>query len=427
MRTLAALRHPHIVAVYDGGEHRGIPYAVLELVEGESLATLHARTGRLPLRRVLELGAQIADGLAGAHERMIAHRDIKPANVLVAHNGTALICDFGLVNGWMPNASPLTAPYRESHCTPGFASPEQATAGQEVGRPSDVFSLGVTLYALLAGGSPFHSPHPEEALARARETRPRPVTDYCREAPQALAALLGRMLAKSPLDRPSAKSVQLRLTTELDRLNAAAGRHLPYSPTGPAERTPGHAQAVGERPGGMLGPDGQDGARPAEGTPGSYGEAEALAARTGIADETGQNAETSQHAQPPHPPEQLTPETLWRRLEAAEALLRAGRPDEADEGFKTVTAPLDALGEHCHPAMYAAQLGRARALHARGRTAAAARRLARLREQVPLRLGVEHPLAVAVGQTVLTPPALRAQAPDPDPHVGGEAQRVSDT
>ncbi|MFD6414816.1 serine/threonine-protein kinase [Streptomyces sp. NPDC060194] len=385
LRTLAALRHPHVVAVHDGGEQGGVPYAVLDLVEGESLAALLERTARLPVRRVLQVGAQLADGLAAAHERGIAHRDVKPGNVLIARDGTALLCDFGLANGWMPDAAPLTVPYRASHCTPGFASPEQATVGLAVGPPSDVFSLGATLYALLAGGSPFHAALPEESLALAREAVPRPVTDYRPDAPEAVAVLLAAMLAKAPADRPSARSVQLRLRTELDRLDAAVGRHRPYTPTEPADRPPD------PRPGP---------ARAAEDLPGAHGrwgEADALAAATDVGD--------GDRAGPP------PAEELWRALEAAEALLRAGRPAAADDGFRTVTTRLDAAAEHHHPALYAAQLGRVRALHALGRTGAAAGRLARLRERVPARLGAQHPLAAAVGRLDLGARRLRPDDP----------------
>ncbi|MFI8322578.1 protein kinase [Streptomyces sp. NPDC085529] len=363
IRTLAALRHDHIVTVFDSGEHVGVPFAVLELIEGESLAAVLTRQELLPFSRVLELGRQVADGLAAAHEHAIVHRDIKPGNILVEGSGRAKICDFGLVTGWMPDAARLTARHGIGPCTPGYASPEQATAGKPVETPSDVFSLGATLYALLAGGSPFRGADPVDTLARTRDHEPPPVTHYRPDAPETCATLLADMLAKDPVRRPSAGSVRSRLATELDRLRPGAA----YSPTTPV-RPPGVVPFQAP----VLVPP------PAS---------EEVTATAPLPEQV-----------PGPVPDRME---LWRRLEEAEAHLLAGRVQQADDVFRALTSALNSAGHDAHPAMHAARLGRVRALARLGRRAAAERRLARLRTLAETQLAENHPLRRAVGSLSL--------------------------
>ncbi|MFF9341675.1 MULTISPECIES: serine/threonine-protein kinase [unclassified Streptomyces] len=389
VHTLAALRHDHVVTVFDSGEHAGVPFAVLELVEGESLAGVLTRQERLPLARVLELGRQVADGLAAAHAHGIVHRDIKPGNILVTASGRAKICDFGLVTAWMPDAARLTVRGGPGPCTPGYASPEQATPGRPVEAPSDVFSLGATLYALLAGGSPFRGADPLDTLARTRDEEPPPVTRYRPEVPGSCAALLAAVLAKEPARRPSAGSVRSRLATELDRLRP----HAAYSPTargGPPEQ--GAEPVPGPMPTPVPTPVPVPVTAPAV-TP------VVTPVAAGLDDVT----QAAPGAVPPGrgrgggEPDRTE---LWRRLEAAEEELRAGRAQEADDAFRALAVELHASGHHAHPAMHAARLGRVRALARLGRRAAAERRLARLRVQAE-QLAADHPLRRAVAALTL--------------------------
>ncbi len=157
-RAASALNHPNIVSVYDIGRQGEITWIVTELVDGESLRAL-MRKGPLPLRRVIDISMQIADGLAAAHEANLVHRDLKPENIMLARNGRVKILDFGLARRHLQtpvaaNASTgITWPGIISG-TPAYMSPEQI-AGRSLDPRSDLFSLGIVMYELLAGKRPF--------------------------------------------------------------------------------------------------------------------------------------------------------------------------------------------------------------------------------------------------------------------------------
>src|SRR6185503_2309576 len=155
-RAASSLMHPNVVTIFDVGDHDGAPYLVMELVEGESLRACFSKT--LPLERVLELGIQIAEGLAAAHERGVVHRDLKPENVVVTESGVAKVLDFGLALFRTPR--PAGAGTGDSDAatlrltgegtilgTLGFMAPETFT-GSEVDRRADQFSLGAILYEM---------------------------------------------------------------------------------------------------------------------------------------------------------------------------------------------------------------------------------------------------------------------------------------
>jgi Tol biopolymer transport system component len=155
-RAASALSHPNIVAVYDVGDQDGVSYIVSELVEGESLRDLIDR-GPVPLRKAIEIAAQIADGLAAAHAAGIVHRDLKPENVMLARDGRPKILDFGLAR-YQPAAPAagtmtMTQPGMVMG-TVGYMSPEQVT-GDATDPRSDIFSLGIMLHEMLSGKVPF--------------------------------------------------------------------------------------------------------------------------------------------------------------------------------------------------------------------------------------------------------------------------------
>ena len=199
-RAAAQLSHPGIVTVIDRGEADGRQFIVFEFVEGETLKDLVERGGPLPVRRVLEVGLQVARALAFAHQQGLIHRDVKPQNVLVNGDGRAKVTDFGIarsldaVGGRTETGTVLGT----SH----YIAPEQAR-GERVDAQTDVYSFGVVLYELLAGAVPYIGDnfltvalqHVNEAVPSVLEARP--------DAPLRLAALVERCLAKDPSERPA--------------------------------------------------------------------------------------------------------------------------------------------------------------------------------------------------------------------------------
>ena len=162
-RAAGALNHPNVLTVFDVGEHEGTPYLVTELLEGETLRGRLA-AGVMPARKTVEIGAQIAHGLAAAHDRGIVHRDLKPENVFLTNDGRVKILDFGLAKlidpGGLARATTLSAlPTGATEAgrvlgTVGYMAPEQVRGGQ-VDQRADIFALGVLLHEMISGANPF--------------------------------------------------------------------------------------------------------------------------------------------------------------------------------------------------------------------------------------------------------------------------------
>jgi serine/threonine-protein kinase len=209
----AGLDHPNVVSVLDfGNTPEGLQYMVMEYVAGVTLKELVARVGPLPFDRAAPIARQIAAGLAHAHDQGLLHRDVKPANVIVSeHEGTESVklVDFGIALSMHEESSRLTA--RDVRVgTPRYMAPERLLGG-EVGPSSDLFALGVTLYEMIAGKSPF---------AAAERDHPR---DHGVTPPEPLATTTGlerlvwSLLSPRPQDRPaSARAV----IDAIDRLTA---------------------------------------------------------------------------------------------------------------------------------------------------------------------------------------------------------------
>src|SRR5512141_1204096 len=171
-RAASALSDPHILSVFDVGRESDVPFLVTELVEGSDLRALLG-AGRLAVERAVELAAQIAEGLAAAHEKGIVHRDLKPENILVTRTGIAKIADFGLAKQTAPgdgNQSQITtSPLSLTEAgavlgTVAYMSPEQIREQAVDGR-SDIFSLGSVLHEMLAGTRPFQRKTAAETIA----------------------------------------------------------------------------------------------------------------------------------------------------------------------------------------------------------------------------------------------------------------------
>jgi TolB-like protein/Flp pilus assembly protein TadD len=156
-RAVAALSHPNILAIHDFGEHDGVVYAVMELLEGETLRSRLDR-GALPAREAIEHGRRIVDGLSAAHQRGIIHRDLKPENVFLTRDGLLKILDFGLAKlATPPGDTSTVAPLTEAGVilgTVGYGAPEQMR-GEAADARADIFSVGAILYEMLAGHRAF--------------------------------------------------------------------------------------------------------------------------------------------------------------------------------------------------------------------------------------------------------------------------------
>ncbi len=168
-RAVAQLSHPHIVGVIDAAEDDGRPYIVFEYVEGETLKDLIRREGQLPIPEAVAYAIEIARALGAAHQRHIIHRDVKPQNVLIDHEGSAKVTDFGIARTLEEDG--LTADGRVLGTT-DYVSPEQALGHPVTGR-SDLYSLGIVLYEMLTGDVPFHGDNQVAvAMKHVREEMP---------------------------------------------------------------------------------------------------------------------------------------------------------------------------------------------------------------------------------------------------------------
>jgi serine/threonine protein kinase len=238
-RAAAALEHDHVVAIYHVGEERGVPFLAMPLLKGETLADRLRREKRLPLAELLRIGDETARGLAAAHARGLVHRDIKPANLWLeslpgepgasAPGGRVKILDFGLARGIAAEAGePLTNPGSVVG-TLAYMAPEQARGATVDGR-GDLFSLGCVLYEMATGERPFRGSDPVALLQALALEQPRPPRALNSHLPQGLEALILRLLAKRPEDRPaSAEEVSrsLRALAGGAELPSQLSRRLP--------------------------------------------------------------------------------------------------------------------------------------------------------------------------------------------------------
>src|SRR5262249_53017069 len=200
-QTASSLNHPHVLTVYDTGVFEGRDYLVAEFVDGGTLIDW-ARAEKHTWRQIVELLLGVADGLAVVHEAGILHRDIKSANILVTRSGYAKLADFGLAKPTRTERSMDSSV--TTRTVPGmvlgtiaYMSPEQA-AGKSIDARSDIFSLGVVLYELLASRRPFEGRTDVELLQTIIDGTPPPLG---REIPQALRTIVERALEKDPADR----------------------------------------------------------------------------------------------------------------------------------------------------------------------------------------------------------------------------------
>jgi beta-lactam-binding protein with PASTA domain/predicted Ser/Thr protein kinase len=195
-KNAAALNHPNIVSIYDRGEAEDTYYIAMEFLDGRTLKELIIGRGAAPINVAIEYARQILSALRFAHRHGIVHRDIKPHNVLVDGEGRVKVTDFGIARAG-------TSQMTETGSIVGTAqylSPEQARGG-EVDPRSDLYSLGVVLYELLTGKTPFDGETPVEIAMKHLSTTPKPPSKLRPDVPEELDMVVMRALAKSPDER----------------------------------------------------------------------------------------------------------------------------------------------------------------------------------------------------------------------------------
>ncbi len=227
-RAAGGLQHKHIVPIFATGTHNDLPYYAMQFIEGDSLAAWRDEATAMPdearARQVATWGVQIADALAHAHAAGIVHRDIKPSNLLRDAGDHVWVTDFGLA--WRTNEASLTMT-GDVLGTVRYMSPEQARGGGRVDARSDVYSLGATLYELVAGRPPFVAADYEATLKQVLLDDPPSLTRGERAIPLPLSQVIHRAMAKDPADRyPDARVLAEELQRCLD------DRPLRYRPPG---------------------------------------------------------------------------------------------------------------------------------------------------------------------------------------------------
>jgi serine/threonine protein kinase/formylglycine-generating enzyme required for sulfatase activity len=214
MKAVGRLNHPNIVQAHDARDIEGVPVLVMEYVEGMDLGRVAALVGPLPIADACEAARQAAEGLQAAHEHGLVHRDVKPSNLMLARGGQVKILDLGLArlapfspdtaappNGVLPVS--LTSGF-STMGTADYMAPEQVTDAHLVDIRADVYSLGCTLYRLLAARTPFSGPgyvkEAEKMIGQVRDV-PRPLVQWRPDVPAELAAVIERMMAKEQAAR----------------------------------------------------------------------------------------------------------------------------------------------------------------------------------------------------------------------------------
>jgi serine/threonine protein kinase len=222
-RFAASINHEHAIVLHHVGEHRDLPYFVMELLRGQSLEDRLREDSFRDYREVGRIAREIALGLAAAHEVGLIHRDIKPGNIwLETPNDKAKLMDFGIARS-ADEAIRLTMD-GVLVGTPGYMSPEQAR-GEELDERSDLFSLGCVLYQMVTGNGPFDGPSAVAMLHKLTHEVPPRVNALMPGIPNALADLIARLLSKDRGERPASARL---LADELNSLDLST--HAPKSP-----------------------------------------------------------------------------------------------------------------------------------------------------------------------------------------------------
>ena len=226
-QAAAAIRHKNIIDILDVGlSPRGEPYLVMEYLEGESLASMLGRVGRLDLPTAAAILEPTLLALRAAHEKGIIHRDLKPDNIFLAHNPdeapTVKLIDFGISKFSGDAGRSRLTQTGSAMGTPAYMSPEQARGDKAIDTRSDIYAMGVILYEVLTGALPFFGEHYNALLINVLTEAPRPPRDAFPEFPAEAEGLVLRALSKEPGDRPQ---TAMEFLDALKKMSGFSERH----------------------------------------------------------------------------------------------------------------------------------------------------------------------------------------------------------
>nr|WSW71019.1 tetratricopeptide repeat protein [Streptomyces sp. NBC_00995] len=401
-RVAAALQHRGVTVVHDFGEHEGVLYLVMELLDGRNLSQLleDNKQHPLPVDDVVDIAEQVADALGYTHQQGIVHRDLKPANIMRLADGTVKICDFGIARlGHDISVTSRLTGAGIAMGTPHYMSPEQISGGQ-VDHRSDLYSLGCVLYEIATGAPPFDLDDAWGVLVGHRDTPPEPLRTHRAELPGFFDRVVLELLAKAPDQRP-VDAGDLRRRIAVGRTGGQpylepTGRVLlappapvahPSGPGAPAPRLPDWTRGMttGHKATGTAAVV-QDSFDPAAGLTGAW--------TTGAAQPVAGSAAGAERSTPG--PELLS--VLASRHSAGLNLGRLGHWEEAGEVHRAVAAERASVLGPDHPDTLSSRYEVGFTLSRTGRATEALREFARVAQGRERGLGPDHPETLAARQ-----------------------------
>ncbi|WP_406099577.1 tetratricopeptide repeat protein [Streptomyces sp. NBC_01013] len=400
-RVAAALQHRGVTVVHDFGEHEGVLYLVMELLDGRNLSQLleDNKQHPLPVDDIVDIAEQVADALGYTHQQGIVHRDLKPANIMRLADGTVKICDFGIARlGHDISVSSRLTGVGIAMGTPHYMSPEQISGGQ-VDHRSDLYSLGCVLYEIATGAPPFDLDDAWGVLVGHRDTPPEPLRSHRAELPGFFDRVVLELLAKAPEQRP-ADAGDLRRRIAVGR----TGEQPHLEPTGGVPLAPpalvGHPAAPAPRLPAWT--RGMTTGHKATGT--VTVPPEVFDHSAGLTGEwTTTTATDLRTAVRPARPERVTPDpellsTLANRHSAGLNLGRLGHWEDAGEVHRAVAAERERVLGPDHPDTLSSRYEVGFTLSRTGHAAEALREFGRVAQGRERSLGPDHPETLAARQ-----------------------------
>lgn len=244
-KAAGRLSHPNIVTIYDVGKNGDVAYIAMEFLQGRELRDIMNDDRLLPVDQALDIAAQVAQGLAYAHEHGIVHRDVKPSNIMVVRDGHVKITDFGIARMASSAVRTQTGMVLGS---PKYMSPEQVM-GKAIDQRSDIFSLGVVLYEMLTGQAPFKGDNVNAIMYQTLNTVPAPPNTLNLAAPEMINFIVAKALAKGLEDRyQNARDFAVDLRACRDTLPRSGQQiDVSKSPAGGEKKLPDAIDITGRR------------------------------------------------------------------------------------------------------------------------------------------------------------------------------------